>query len=229
MSHTVRLITSMATKPLLQDMAKDLLASINVQLDVESAGGVVAKERVEQGEAIDLVCLANDALEALEQGGHLVKGTIRPFVLSDVAVAIPEGHSAPALETAEDVKAALLNARTIGYSTGPSGKALLALLADWGIYDEVSDRLVQAPAGVPVAAFVARGEVELGFQQLSEMRSVSGIQVLGTLPDACRIRTCFSLALAQAGTRHSLSQQVLDALTQPSTAALKREHGLLMP
>lgn len=229
MRFTVRLISSMATKPLLLDLASTLAAQHDLALELESVGGVIAKERVEQGEAFDLACLASDAIDSLDRAGRLVPGTIRPFALSEVAVAVRAGSHAPVLETEADLKAAVLNARSIGYSTGPSGKQLMAQFEQWGILEQLSDRLVQAKPGVPVAASIAQGEVELGFQQLSEMRGVAGIQVLGTLPGATRIQTVFSVACVKAGQNQAVSQRVLDALTHADTAALKREHGMAAP
>lgn len=85
---------------------------------------------------------------------------------------------------------------------------------------------MQAPPGVPVGALVASGEVELGFQQLSELQRLPGIAVLGTLPPALAIVTVFSGAVAAASRQPQATRALLDFLRSPATAVLAREHGM---
>src|SRR5690606_37393516 len=103
--------------------------------------------------------------------------------------AVRAGAPRPDIGTGDALRAAVLAAPSIGYSTGPSGVALQALFARWGIADEVKQRTVQAPPGVPVGTLIARGEVALGFQQRSELIHVEGIDILGPLPADIAIDT----------------------------------------
>jgi hypothetical protein len=84
------------------------------------------------------------------------------------------------------LREAVLSARTIGFSTGPSGVALQQLFERWGIAEVVRPRVVQAPPGVPVGTLITRGDVELGFQQLSELMHLEGIDVIGPMPPGWR-------------------------------------------
>jgi hypothetical protein len=103
----------------------------------------------------------------------------------------------PDIGSGDAVRRAVLTAKTLGYSTGPSGVQLARQFERWGIAEQIKDRIVQAPPGVPVGQLVAEGRVELGFQQLSELMNLGGIEVLGPLPGrhpdhhhllGCRVR-----------------------------------------
>lgn len=170
----------MATKPLLADLVKLYQAHApEVQIHVESVGGVDAAKRVQAGEAFDGVVLASDAIDKLIASGHVLAGSRADLVRSGVAVAVPTGHPLPDISSEEALKAAILAAPTLGYSTGPSGVQLAKQFETWGIAERIAPRIVQAPPGVPVGALVAKGEVALGFQQLSEMLGVTGIAIVG--------------------------------------------------
>ena len=157
----------MATRALLAELSAAFTAAQGLELRIESIGGMDAARRVEAGEALDLVVLAADAMERLLDAGHLRAGSLRPIADSPMFIASPQDHARPAVDTADALRQALLGARGIGYSTGPSGQALLKLLEDWGLRNALADRLRQSPAGVPVAKMVAQGDVDIGFQQLS--------------------------------------------------------------
>jgi molybdate transport system substrate-binding protein len=120
----------------------------------------------------------------------------------------------------------VLTARTVGYSTGPSGVALARLFERWGIADALQGRLVQAPAGTPVGALVARGDVELGFQQLSELMSLSGIDVVGPLPETIQIVTTFSGAVGAKAVDPEAARALLAFMAAPDAATLKQRHGM---
>ena len=145
---------------------------------------------------------------------------------SGVAVAVTAGAPHPDIGTEEALRAAVLAARSIGHSTGPSGVQLLQLFQRWGIADALKDRIVQAPPGVPVATLVARGEVELGFQQLSELIHAEGIDVLGPLPPAIQINTTFSAGLCTASTQASAVRALMAYLASPAATPAKQRHGM---
>lgn len=174
----MRAISSMATRALLADLAAAARDAGLPSVEIESVGGVDAEARVAAGEQLDLVFLASGALARLAVGGHVDEATVTPIALSQTAVAVPSDAVATATATAPGgaafadataLRAALRAAGRIGYSTGPSGTALVRLIEEWGLAEELGGRLVQARAGVPVAASLAVGDVDLGFQQLSEL------------------------------------------------------------
>jgi len=223
----LRVISSMATRHLLGDLASAFsAASPDLKVDVVSMGGVEAAKQVAAGEPFDAVVLASGAIERLITQGHVVAGSRVDIVKSPMAVAIRAGSPRPAIDSEEAVRQAVLAAARIGYSTGPSGDHLVALLERWGIAADVKDRLVQARPGIPVASLVASGEVIVGFQQLSELLNVDGVEVLGLLPEAIQGTTTFAGGVARASTQAERVRELLAFMASPAAAAIKRQHGM---
>ena len=226
-STPIRIISSMATKALLADLARLFEAqSPDFSLQIESVGGVDAAKRVQAGEAFDCVVLASTAIDSLMQGGKLVAGSRVDLVHSSVAVAVPAGAACPDISSEEALKQAVLQATSIGYSTGPSGLELLKQFERWGIAEQVQDKLMQAQPGIPVGALLAQGQVALGFQQLSEMMGVQGITVLGPLPDAVQVTTTFSGSVSVTSAQAQAVQALLRFWASEATAKIKLHHGL---
>lgn len=219
-------ISSMATRLLLAELAAAYRHSAGVAIEIESVGGVDAARRVAAGEAFDVVILAADAIDKLVAGGSVLPGSRADLVRSSVAIAVREGAKAPDVSTEAALRQAVLDASTLGYSTGPSGNALLKLFEVWGIADALRGRIVQAAAGIPVAQLVADGQVELGFQQASEMLTAPGIQVIGAMPPGTEIVTTFSGGVCAASSRPEAVRELLAYMQLPATATAKRHHGM---
>jgi len=216
-------ISSMATRALLADLAQ--AGGSGPALSMQSVGGVDAARRVAAGEVFDVVVLASDAIERLLAQGHLLAGSRVDLVRSGVAAAWPASRPAPDLSSQAALRQAVLDAPSVGYSTGPSGTALLARFEQWGIAEQVKSKLVQAPAGVPVGSMVASGDVALGFQQLSELMGLSGI-AWALLPEEAQIVTIFSGAVAAASTEPEAVRQMLSVWASPEMREIKAKHGM---
>ncbi len=222
----LRGISSMATRQLLAELVAAWQARTGQQVAIESVGGVDAAKRVQAGEAFDLVILAADALARLDAAGCLVPGSRVDLLVSGTSVAVPAGAPLPDISSEAAVRAAVLAAPSVSYSTGPSGVALAKMFERWGIAEQVKDKIITPPPGTPVASLIAKGEVALGFQQLSELLHVPGITIVGPLPQAIAIDTIFAGALAQASTRGDEARAVLAFMASPDTADAKRRQGM---
>lgn len=216
----------MATRQVLAELAQAWERSSGHKVSLESVGGVDAARRVASGEAFDFVVLASDALEKLVAGGQVLAGSRVDIVDSGVAVAVRSGTPRPDLSSEDALKRAVLAAPTVGYSTGPSGVALVKLFERWGIAQDLQGRLVQAPPGVPVGALVARGEVALGFQQLSELIHLEGITIAGPMPAAVQITTTFAGGVCSASTQAERVRELLAFMASPAAAEAKRRNGM---
>ena len=219
-------ISSMATRQLLAELTAAYTQRSGQAVAIESVGGVDAAKRVQTGEAFDVVILASDAIAKLLAAGHLRADSLTPLVHSGVAVAVRAGAAMPDISSEDAVRLAVLAAPSLSYSTGPSGVALAKLFERWGIAEQIKDRIVTAPPGVPVGSLVTRGEVALGFQQLSELIHVDGITIVGPLPPAIQITTTFTAAMTTRCTRPAEVQALLDFMASPDTAAAKRRQGM---
>ncbi|HKE41726.1 MAG TPA: substrate-binding domain-containing protein [Casimicrobiaceae bacterium] len=219
-------ISSMATRHVLAELAEAYEQQSRQRVAVESVGGVEAARRVEAGEAFDFVVLAVDAIERLAAAGRVDPGSRSDLARSGVAIAVAAGARRPDVTDERAVRQAVLDARSVAYSTGPSGAHLLRLFERWGIADTIAPRIVQAPPGVPVGALVARGDSDLGFQQLSELMHLPGIDVVGLLPKEIQAVTTFSAAVCSVSTRPDAAKALLSFLTSPEADAAKRRHGM---
>ena len=227
MSQTgLRGISSMATRQVLAELVAGFMRQSGVEAAIESVGGVDAARRVQAGEAFDVVVLASDAIDKLLASGHLLPGSKVDWVRSGVAVAVPAGAVLPNITSEDAVRRAVLAARSISYSTGPSGVALAQLFERWGIAREMAPRMVQAPPGVPVGSLVAKGEVALGFQQLSELLHVPGIAIVGPLPPAIQITTTFSAGIGALSQQADAARALLAYMASPQAAQAKRNQGM---
>lgn len=205
---------------------RQVLAELEVTYDervaLAAAGGVEVERRIEAGEAFDFVVLAADAIDRLAAAGRVDAGTRIALARSRVAIAVVTGALRPRIDSADAVRAALAGARAVGYSTGPSGRHLLRLVEQWGI----APRLVQAPPGVPVGTLIARGEVDIGVQQMSELVGVPGVDVVGALPRDIEEITVFAGAVCASASRRDAAKAWLAYCASPATAGIKQRHGL---
>ena len=225
-SEPIKLISSMATKEVLVDLIAQYQKSVQQAVVAESAGGVEVARRVQAGEAVDVVVLAANVIDQLIAEGKLLAGSRADLVQSGVAVAVAEGAARPDISTEDALRQSVLAVSTLSYSTGPSGLYLLKLFERWGILDTIKPRIVQAPPGVPVGSLVAKGEVELGFQQLSELMNLQGITVLGPLPPGIQLLTTFSAGIAATSGQADAARALIAFMAAPAAAAAKRKHGM---
>ena len=222
----IRGISSMATRQLLGELGAMYQKLAGVETRIESVGGVDAARRVDAGEAFDVVVLASDAIAKLQESGKVLAGSRVDLVRSGVSVAVKAGGKLPDIRTEESLKRAVLAAPTIGYSTGPSGTALVKLFERWGIADALKGKLVQAPPGVPVGSLVADGKVAIGFQQLSELIHQGGIEIVGAMPAPVEINTVFSGAICATCMQRDAARELLLFMASPPTADAKRRQGM---
>jgi molybdate transport system substrate-binding protein len=226
MSANLRGISSMATRQILAELAEAYAASTAEKVSIESVGGVDAAKRVRAGEAFDFAVLASDALAQLERDGHIMPGSSLGFARSPMAMAVRAGAKRPAALDEAVVRSAMLEARAIGISTGPSGAHVVKLVRDWGLEGELSKRIVQAQPGIPVATLLARGEADLGFQQLSELQGAPGIEIVDVLPQAIQPMTIFAAGICRCATDAMSTRAFIEYLASDRSADAKRRHGM---
>jgi molybdate transport system substrate-binding protein len=226
MMTTIAGISSMATRQLLAELARSFGERAPYDVVFESIGGVDAARKVRDGVAVDLIVLASNVMAKLEEEGWIVPGTRAALVRSSVAIAVRAGQPHPVIASEADVKHAVLAAGKISYSTGPSGDHLKGLFARWNIAEQIADRTVEARPGVPVGQLVANGEADLGFQQLSELLDVAGIDIVGPLPADIQTVTVFTAGVGTRSANLDGARAFIEYAMSPQTAALKQRLGM---
>jgi molybdate transport system substrate-binding protein len=222
----LKVLSSMATRELLNELTSGYQRSSGQAVTSEAAGGVDVAKRVRAGEAVDVVVLSSTALDSLIAAGSLLPDSRTDLVKSGVSIAVRAGAPRPDVTGEEALKRAVLAAKAVSYSTGPSGVYLEKLFERWDILPQIRSRIVVAPPGVPVGSLVASGAVELGFQQLSELMTLPGIDVIGPLPPEIQTITIFSGGISCGCTRPELARALLDYLASPSVSDTKRRNGM---
>jgi len=181
--------------------------------------------RITSGEAADVAILTDAAIEGLVQDGTLVAGSRRDLARSSIGIAVKAGAPKPDIGTPESFKQALIAAKSIGFSrSGASGIHFANLIGQLGIADEVA-RKARIFDGV-VGALAAKGEVEIAVQQVSELKLVDGIDIVGPLPEALQKVTVFSAGIFAASARPAAASLFIEALRTPNVAAVMRKQGL---
>jgi molybdate transport system substrate-binding protein len=190
-------------------------------------GGVneVAK-RVADGETADIVILPIAQIDDLIARGKLLAPTRIIVAKSGVGVAVRAGAPKVDMTSSDGLRKALLAAKSIAYSTGPSGAHMADLIKKWGIADQLKGKIVISPPDTPVGEVVARGGAEIGFQQVSELVHVKGIDYLGPLPPDIQETTVFAAAVQKTARQPTAAQALIKYLSAPEAAPVIKKAGM---
>jgi molybdate transport system substrate-binding protein len=216
----------MATRQLLAGLSRSFEQTAPWSVEIESMGGVDAARLVRGGKAIDVIVLASNVMEQLENESWIVPGTRTDIARSGVAIAVRSGRQHPAIASEEDVKQAVLAAKRISYSTGASGDYLKRLFERWNVAELIADRTVEAKPGIPVGQLLARGDADLGFQQLSEFLDIDGIDIVGPLPADIQTMTAFTAGVSTRSLHPDGARAFVAYLISPETDAAKQQLGM---
>ena len=179
--------------------------------------------RLKGGETVDLVILSAASLDELTKAGLVSERT--DLARSGIGVAVKSGARKPDIRSGEAVKRAVLAARGIACSTGPSGIYLMGLFQRMGIAEAIKSKVKQVQ-GEPAGGVVARGEAEIAFQQVSELLPVPGIDFVGPLPADIQQVTVFSAGLHVAAQQPDAARALVKFLAAPAAAPVIRTKGM---
>lgn len=189
-------------------------------------GSEAIAKRIGEGEVYDVVLTTSAGIDRLAGAGKLNAQSKANFSRSAVAAAVRSGLSKPDISTVDGLKKALLDAKSIAISSGASGRYLEDLFQKLGVSEQIKPKIKQPPSGAQIGDMLARGEADLGFQQVTELIHAKGFEYLGTLPAEVQNYTVWSAAVhAQAGDAKTAGAFVT-ALTAPAAAPELRKTGL---
>jgi len=219
----IKVILSAAFKEAYLELVPQFERSAGHKVESLWVPSVQMMSRLKGGETADLVILSAASLEELRKAGLISERT--DVARSGIGVAVKSGARKPDLSSGEAVKRAVLAAKGIAYSTGPSGIYLMGLFQRMGIAETIKSKVKQVQ-GEPAGGVVARGEAEIAFQQVSELLPVPGIDFVGPLPADIQQVTVFSAGLHAAAKQPAAARALVKFLTAPAAAAVIRKKGM---
>jgi molybdate transport system substrate-binding protein len=226
MADAVRLLSTLALQGALIRLAGQFEAATGIRIDAEFAPTVGLLPRLRGGEAADLVILTREGLDELTDEGRLVADSRTDLARSYVGLAVKAGAAHPDIATPAALRASLLAARAVAYSRiGASGIYFAQLIERLGIAAEINARAVIVPAGF-TAERLKSGEADLAIQQISELKQVGGIEVVGPIPPELQTPGLFSAGIMADAKRRSEAERLLRFLSSPEVAPVLRETGL---
>jgi molybdate transport system substrate-binding protein len=218
----IKVLSTQAPEQAYRELAPQFEKASGHTVTTIFTGTLDVQKRIAAGETYDLIIMAGDFIKS----GKIVPGSRVDIAKSGVGAAVRAGAPKPDIGTTAAVKTALLAAKSIGYSTGPSGVYLTGLFQRLGVADAIKGKLKQTPTGVFVGNLVASGEAEIGFQQVSELAHFPGVDFVGPLPADIQETTVFSSGIQVGAKQVGAANAWIKFLTAPAAAAVFKSKGL---
>ncbi|PAY06357.1 molybdate ABC transporter substrate-binding protein [Bradyrhizobium sp. UFLA03-84] len=226
MDHSVRVLSTLALKGAVARLAAAYQAASGVAIDADFAPTLALLERLRGGEVADVVILTREGLEEMIGEVRVTPESAVDLARSYVGVAVKAGAAHPDIATEAALREALLGARAVAYSRlGASGILFAQLIARLGIAEAINARAVIIPMGFTAEKLVT-GEADLAIQQISELKQVDGIEVVGPIPLDLQTPAVFSAGRMTASQRAAAAEHLLRYLSSPEVAPVLRETGL---
>lgn len=222
----VTLMAANAVKEPLLDLIAGFESASGHKVAVSWSGTEAIARKVNDGAMIDVVIIGAGAMDKLSADGKLAAGNRVDFAKVGIGIALRAGLPRPDISSGEKVRMAVLAANSVAYSTGPSGFYLADMFKKMGIADQIKDKLKQPASGAQVAELVARGEADLGFQQVSELVHAKGIDYLGPLPADIQYVTTYSAGVPTTSLAPEAAKALMKFLTAPEAAPIIKKSGM---
>ncbi len=222
----VTVIASTAMREVLEELLPMFERTSGHKVVVSFQSGSVLPVKIKEGAQADLVVTTPATLDDLAAAGKVVAGSRIDFVRSGAGVAVRAGARKPDISTPEAFKNALLAARTVGISQGPSGVHFLSVLQRLGIADEIKAKRVTPPLGTRIGTLIANGEAEIGVQQITELLLIKGIDYIGPLPKELQAIIVYSLATPATAREHESAKALAKFLTSETAVPVMKKLGL---
>ena len=226
MSDAIRVLSTLALKGAVHSLASQYQAAGGMRIDADFAPTLALLERLRAGEAADVVILTREGLDEVAREGRVVAESCVDLARSWVGIAVKAGAAHPDVATEAALRAALLGARSVAYSRlGASGILFAKLLERLGIASDINAKAQIIQQGFTAERLVS-GEADLAIQQISELKQVGGIEVVGSIPRDLQTPAVFSAGRMAATNKPAEADRLLRFLASPEVAPALRESGL---
>jgi molybdate transport system substrate-binding protein len=222
----IKVLSTQATEQSYRELIPLFEKATGHKVTTVFTGTLDADKRVLANEPYDLLIMSQSSIDAHVKGGKVVAGSRVDLARSGVAVGVKAGAPKPDISSVDALKRTILNAKSIGYSTGPSGNYVLMLFERLGVADQVKPKLKQTATGVFVGSIIASGEVEIGFQQVSELSQYEGVDYVGPLPAEVQNYTTFSSGILSNAKEADAARALVRHITSPAAGAVFRKRGM---
>lgn len=217
---------STAMREVLEELVPMFERASSHKVKVSFQSGAVLPGTIRGGAQVDVVVTNPDIIEDLVKDGKVVPGSSIDFVRSGAGVAVRAGAPKPDISTTDAFKNALLSAKKVGYSGGPSGVHFINMLQRLGIADQIKAKGVVAERGQRVGALVAKGDADIGVQQITELLSIPGIDFVGPLPKELQANIVYSTATPVTAKELDGARELVRFLSSDAARPVVKKVGL---
>ena len=222
----IKVLSTQATEQSYRELVPQFEKATGHKVTTLFTGTLDAEKRLAAGEQYDLLIMAQDAIDQHLKDGKLAQGSRVHLARSGVGVGVRAGARKPDISSVDALKRTLANAKSIGYSSGPSGVYIVKMFESLGVTDQVKPKLKQTASGVFVGSIIASGEVEIGFQQVSELSQFEGVDYVGPLPAQVQNYTVFSSGILSNAKQAEAARALVRHITSPQAGAVYRKRGM---
>lgn len=224
--NALRVLSTLAVKGAEPALAARYAVENDVQIDADFAPTLALLDRLRGGEPADVVILTREGLDELANDGTVVRSTCVDLARSFVGLAVKAGRPHPDIASEAALRATLLAARSVAYSRlGASGILFAQLIERMGVAAEINARATIIPQGFTAERLVS-GEADIAVQQISELKQVTGIEMVGPIPHQLQTPAVFSAGRMAASAKAAAADRLLAFLASPEVAPVLRECGL---
>jgi molybdate transport system substrate-binding protein len=196
------------------------------KLTMTFLGSVDIRKKIAADEAYDLIITAHPDLEDFIKQGKVSEKSTVDLMKTGIGIAVRQGLPKPNVSTADALKASLLSAKAVAYSTGLSGTYIEAMLKKMGIFDQLQGKLKQAPPSVAVGSILVSGDADIGFQQIPEIFEFPGVTYVGPLPPELQNTTQFAAGISSKAKAPEAAHKFIEFLASREAAGAIQRHGM---
>jgi len=222
----IRMLSTLGLAGAMRELSSAFEAATGIQVDADFAPTLALLKRLREGEAADLVILTREGLDEMIGEGRVIAETAADLARSYVGIAVRAGQAHPDIASEAELRGTLLAARSIAYSRlGASGVYFARLIQRWGIAAEINAKATIVEQGFTAERLVS-GEADLAVQQISELKQVEGIEVVGPVPQDLQTPAVFSAGRMANAKQADAAERLLRYLASPEVVPVLRQSGL---